>query len=513
MDLMLFILSLLLTYQMALSWLTSKKYITRDKINDCLSANRIFRDPDIDRSLINCAIDDCEGTKYRTFNTRDEYKNSSSYHPDSIGYSGNYVNFTTFDVKTLTKDTLSLGPLKPKNVTNDTLMIDEDDLASESKIKDVEPLPIKRVEFSKTELSDLPHTLYIIGLDISGKGIRTIMPEAFDEMYCLNRLDLSKNMLKEIPTLAFQGLTNLKVLNLSHNKLPEIHKDTFMCVVNLEILDLESNLITYLESSTFNYMEKIRNVNLSKNRISKIVYRFSQSFSNVLLNFNVLDLEDNFLTLVTPGMFANFRYLEILNLAKNRILEFKITPGFMFRHLISMNLSGNRLSDFDAVGFRNTFVNYNLRIDLNDNDFPCLTIHNLLPRLEGLKISFVLQKSYDSGFHKYLYRCKMEDEPVTNYTIEESSLLKQIGKEAAPVSESPIDVQSFVEKLTSEVSETYGTLRLLMGAISAVLIIMIPVIFYIFGECDLRKVCRRKRRNSPQRRPGIQYGPCYQISK
>lgn len=137
----------------------------------------------------------------------------------------------------------------------------------------------------------------------------------------LQSLSASGNKIKHV--LIENDLKNLKHFNVSNNQLKSISNMSSHCVA-LESLDLSSNAIGQLSANHFSKMPKLLYLNLSNMNVSVIEF----------------------------GTFAHQRNLVELDLSRNKLMEFDFELFLpYFEHLTALRLNNNQLTKLDGHGW------------------------------------------------------------------------------------------------------------------------------------------------------------------
>ncbi|XP_060102416.1 toll-like receptor 3 [Heteronotia binoei] len=242
-----------------------------------------------------------------------------------------------------------------------------------------------------------------------GFNIIAIRKDSFKSLKNLKSLDVSHNGLSSTKLGSQQQLESLQELVMSQNKITELKKEDFLFLSNssLQILDLSSNPLTEIYPGCFHAIGKLFGLNLNKvqlgpNRMEKLSLELSStsiqnlSLSQVQLsrisnltfngmqrtNLTILDLSNNYMTVIENGSFVWFKSLQTLNLENNKIAS-----------LFSHSLDG--LSNINYLNLRNSI---NKKIDdfafqslkhletliMDENTFPEIT-PKTFTGLENLK--------------------------------------------------------------------------------------------------------------------------------
>merc|ERR1719410_2884054 len=237
-------------------------------------------------------------------------------------------------------------------------------------------------------LSRLPN---LKRLKIDYNRIGALSYEILRSVKGLEELSLAYNIIREIPRGTFKDLKDLKILNLYGNQIAQVNMETFLGVEkSLEYMDLGFNIIDDISKILY---PKLRFLNLEKNVIKNISNVF-----NLLTNLQVLNLAENQVESLEPGVFRSMTNLLHVNLYKNKIGQ--LQPGvFENAYLTKVNMSGNLLTDIDTQSF------YDLEIlevvDLSDNQISTIS-NGAFDRIPHLK-TLHLQKNKLTSYKGDIY--------------------------------------------------------------------------------------------------------------
>ncbi|XP_066264383.1 TLR4 interactor with leucine rich repeats-like [Branchiostoma lanceolatum] len=215
-----------------------------------------------------------------------------------------------------------------------------------------------------TELrtDDLAGLAHLEKLNLHFNSINDIEDESFNDLENLQHLALDYNMVTVVTDRTFAGLDKLSFLSLIQNNISVIEEGSFQNLGSLKVLDLSFNKITAagvaailsgLEGSlkelglrynmlqeipaAVGLLENLQTLNLAGNNISSISP--IQNMTSLL----TLDLSNNRVMHLDPGMFQNMEKLEVLSLAYNRVGM--IAEGVLanLTELRSLDLQGNNV--------------------------------------------------------------------------------------------------------------------------------------------------------------------------
>ncbi len=158
-------------------------------------------------------------------------------------------------------------------------------------------------------------------LAISRNNISKLEPNCFpNDLQSLEKIDLSFNFIKSLPDEVFRNLSSLQHINLEHNALKTLEGGGLRGLVFLQVLDLSYNQIVSLSGV------------------------FSSSAKDSFQSLQYLNLSNNEIEILLPGMFDGLIELIELNLRANRINT--VPRGAFTLHLgglINLQLSHNQI--------------------------------------------------------------------------------------------------------------------------------------------------------------------------
>lgn len=190
-------------------------------------------------------------------------------------------------------------------------------------------------------------------LDLSSNSIGRIPNRAFGQLGDkLHELDMSGNNLHLIEDGGLDGLGGLRRLDLSGNQLVAVPHNLFHtenCCKRLTELNLQNNSLSGLAPGLFDGLEHLLILNLSRNSLSDDWLK-AETFAS-LMRLVALDLSHNRLAHLDRQLLKPLTSLQLLDLSNNR---FKSLPGFAFANqfnLHSLKLSHNMISALDTNAF------------------------------------------------------------------------------------------------------------------------------------------------------------------
>ena len=221
-----------------------------------------------------------------------------------------------------------------------------------------------------TRLDSLPFSglKSLMSLAIDNNRLESLHDNLFGNVTSLFELNLAGNKLRIVPG-SIEKLNNLRSLDLSYNLITDITNTSYQGIEQLYGLNLESNRIGNLTKGIFSDLPSLRILNLAKNNIASI----AQATFDDVPDLHALRLDSNKISDVN-GLFANLRYLLMLNISVNRIswFDYALIPmglqwldihgnqieaiGNYFEmetqlKLKSLDVSGNRIQEIEASSF------------------------------------------------------------------------------------------------------------------------------------------------------------------
>lgn len=220
-------------------------------------------------------------------------------------------------------------------------------------------------------------------LNLTHNHIAALMDTNFRGADDLQHLDLSHNLIESVPSAVFRHVRRLQSLTLAHNMVPELVPRIFFGLTRLERLDLSYNPLGDLHPEQFSDVPELQELICAGCGLSSL----SKSLLQALPNLHILDLHNNRLTQVPPGVTTTFLpKLVSLNVDANLIsfVERGVISG---SSLTSLHLAHNRINRVEAEAFANSSLkyldlSYNLLVNLDTE-----AIRDALDELHELKLS------------------------------------------------------------------------------------------------------------------------------
>ncbi|XP_078621131.1 uncharacterized protein LOC144887630 [Branchiostoma floridae x Branchiostoma japonicum] len=229
-----------------------------------------------------------------------------------------------------------------------------------------------------TELNanDLAGLADLEKLNLHFNSINDIEDGSFSDLQNLQHLALDYNMVTTVTGQTFVGLDKLSSLSLIHNNISIIEDGSFQPLSSLKVLDLSFNKITALGVSAIlsglegslkelglrynmlpeipaaiGLLENLQTLNLAGNNITSI--STIQNMTSLL----TLDLSNNRVMHLDPGIFQNLENLQVLSMAYNRIGMIAEGVFANLTELRSLDLQGNNVQRLNRGMFSNVATN------------------------------------------------------------------------------------------------------------------------------------------------------------
>nr|XP_033325300.1 protein toll [Megalopta genalis]XP_033325301.1 protein toll [Megalopta genalis] len=211
--------------------------------------------------------------------------------------------------------------------------------------------PTRKVDSVFFQMCKLPtnKSLADIAHEIGAQDVETLAFQSYADksMYLtkkhlagfpkLQRLILSSNNFSDLSNDLFTDMPELTWLDLRASNV-HLRSDLFQNSVNLTVLELAQNRISSIEPGVFDKLTKLTLLNLWQNRLTKI----EPGTFDKLASLQSLDINTNDLTTLHEGVLHNLSNLEVLNLSAN---NFSLLPEGLFQQnkkLKTVNMYGNK---------------------------------------------------------------------------------------------------------------------------------------------------------------------------
>lgn len=214
--------------------------------------------------------------------------------------------------------------------------------------------------------------------------LNTLEDRLFEDLGLLNlqSITISNTSLKSIDINAFRGVKNLFTLVLSDNKIEKVDPDTFEFSKSLRKLVLAGNPLKPNINRYFLKSETLTELDLSRCNLTIISPEMFSKLDNLL----ILNLASNNLENI-EHFWENkeFEFIEVLNLAGNRIRKIDTKTLSDHSELSTLNLRRNLLESFDYVDIPELET-----LDLSQNRFQFINANTFknVPEVINVNLSY-----------------------------------------------------------------------------------------------------------------------------
>ena len=233
-------------------------------------------------------------------------------------------------------------------------------------------------------------------LTLSGTNALGFPSGHFCQLPHLEHLTLNKTKINSSDSLGLVGeeyeskssverpcLPNLTHLDISYNLIQILNVSFSTDIPNLKVLIGQSNSISQMIGLNSETITGLQELNLSNNNLSIFTMENpAKCHNSTMLR---LDLHDNHLRDILPGLFICTRHLKYLNMAGNRLNETTLLDAGI-QHLTELehlNLNGNNISGLQSNMFENMTAL---------TEFSCISCgmrfidNNIFQKLENLAV-------------------------------------------------------------------------------------------------------------------------------
>ena len=206
-------------------------------------------------------------------------------------------------------------------------------------------IALRRLRLHENQLTSLPDDVFselstLELLSLRSNQLENLQVDLFSDLSSLRFLYLSDNQLSAVPERIFSGLTQLEYLWLYQNQLSSLPADLFSGLSRLRGLLLWNNQIESLPAELFSGLSSLRAIWLEGNRLASLPSGVFSGLSSV----RSLGLDGNQLTSLPSGVFSDILEIEVLYLDSNKLTQL---PDGVFSGLSSLRrlwLSYNQLT-------------------------------------------------------------------------------------------------------------------------------------------------------------------------
>lgn len=201
-------------------------------------------------------------------------------------------------------------------------------------------------------------------LDISHNHFVLLPANGFGILKRLKLLKINSNEISMLADKALGGLRTLQIIDLSSNKIvalpSELFKDPSQSVQEIH---LQNNSISVLSPGLFSNLVQLQALDLSINQLTSSW--INKSTFKGLIRLVLLDLSSNKITKLEAEMFSDLYTLQILNLRHNHLDTLDADTFSSMSNLHKLLLSHNKLKFLDAYSLNGLTVLSLLSIDNN----------------------------------------------------------------------------------------------------------------------------------------------------
>eukprot|EP01017_Pseudomicrothorax_dubius_P038901 TRINITY_DN5901_c0_g1_i3.p1 TRINITY_DN5901_c0_g1~~TRINITY_DN5901_c0_g1_i3.p1 ORF type:complete len:763 (+),score=167.89 TRINITY_DN5901_c0_g1_i3:74-2290(+) len=205
-----------------------------------------------------------------------------------------------------------------------------------------ELVPLTKIDLSNNEIAEIPPGVAgntdLVALRLVNNRV-TALPDELFTLQGLKSLDMGKNKLRSLPEGIYRGHALVELL-LNDNELTRLPM-SFSSLPNLEVLVASNNQIASLPDD-FGRLRRLKRLDLSSNALERVPFSLSM-LSDTLEH---LILSKNRITELDFDTLRPLRALIFLDLSHNRLSEFNEFP--MSSRLDSVILAYNRISAFEG---------------------------------------------------------------------------------------------------------------------------------------------------------------------
>ena len=126
-------------------------------------------------------------------------------------------------------------------------------------------------------------SIHVATLDLTGRNIGSIAPDALQGLSHLTNLLLENNNLTTLPAGVFRDLTSLRELSLHNNSLTTLPAGVFRDLASLRYLYLDNNSLTTLPAEVFRDLASLRELSLHNNSLTAFP---AENFQGVSANLS-----------------------------------------------------------------------------------------------------------------------------------------------------------------------------------------------------------------------------------
>ncbi|XP_050389578.2 toll-like receptor 7 [Patella vulgata] len=264
---------------------------------------------------------------------------------------------------------------------------------------------LNRLSFSKNKLMSFPNlcvngrAMYpnLLVLDLSSNLVEILKSSMISCMKQLKQFSIDSNPIDRVRTNTFSDLPFLQELHISHikNELFVIEPMAFNSS-SLSVLYFESQALDWVavDLKLFSFCPNLKTLFVQGNSFAFFTEDDFDTLLGPLKNLRMLILENTGIAFLPRVISSQLTKLELLNVAKNRIISW---PENYFKSLTSLKtltLAINRISVVTQASFPETLIERLNSIDLSANPFVCSC---------DLQWFISMVEFYDKTIHKFEY--------------------------------------------------------------------------------------------------------------
>ncbi|CAI6366561.1 unnamed protein product [Macrosiphum euphorbiae] len=219
--------------------------------------------------------------------------------------------------------------------------------------------------------------LYRLYTILLNKNILVTMPDQTFKNTSLTSIEFSYGNFTTIPQRFLTNLDGLGNVNLTSLNIKKVPKNMIWNSTNIWQLTLASNCLTELPVMFFRDATKLKFLDLSKNQIENIKYKLLLP----LKKLEFIDLSNNLITKIENcGLWPLSYLLEYLNSERNVMATFEPERYYNFKELQKINLAHNKISKLTSFDSNYSIIEILLNliyINLSSNNFTVLRIQDI----------------------------------------------------------------------------------------------------------------------------------------
>ena len=191
-------------------------------------------------------------------------------------------------------------------------------------------------------------SLHVETVDLEGRNIGSIEPDALKGLSHLTGLQLQNNDLTTLPAEAFRDLTSLQYLSLDNNSLATLPAEVFRDLTSLQYLYLDNNKLATLPAEVFRGLTSLQHLYLMNNKLTTLP---AEVFRD-LTSLQYLYLNNSKLATLPAGIFQDLTSLQDLYLHNNSLATLPAEVFWDLTRLQYLYLDSNKLATLPAEVFR-----------------------------------------------------------------------------------------------------------------------------------------------------------------